>query len=84
MVARTHYLGKNKRVMLIASCSAEAILPDACPITNRAEPKTVIGTVISSSQQKQSTLLLIVLKEQPITADNLYLDNENHDVITLI
>ena len=84
VVARTHYLGKNKRVMLIASCSAKAVIPSACPIIGQADKNTVIGTVISSSQQEQSTLLLIVLKEQPTTAANLQLNNKNYDVITLI
>ncbi|MDC9728759.1 MAG: folate-binding protein [Methyloprofundus sp.] len=84
VVARTHYLGKNKRIMLLASCSAEAVLPNICPIIDQSDTSTILGTVVSSSQQKQKTLLQIVLKEQPMAAANLQLNNENHDAITIL
>jgi folate-binding protein YgfZ len=84
VIARTHYLGKNKRIMLTAICHLNVQLPDACTISDPSNTETILGTVLSSSQQKNSTLLLVVLKEEPTTADNLQLNNENIDTITLV
>jgi len=84
VIARTHYLGKNKRIMLSATCRANAILSDACSITKQSDSSTIVGTVISSSQQQKNTLLLIILKEQPNNTDNLQLDNEMNDAISII
>lgn len=84
VVARTHYLGKNKRVMLTATCNASATFPETCSITEQADANVILGTVISSSQQTKNTLLLIILKEHPKDTNNLQLNNKNKDAINII
>ena len=81
IVARTHYLGKNKRAMYQASCShASDILP-GCTVTDKED--NILGTVVLASQKNNATQLLVVLKDQAAETKNLQLKNQNHDKITL-
>jgi folate-binding protein YgfZ len=79
IVARTHYLGKNKRAMYSASCTTEDIIHRGCSISDSDNQEADIGTVILSAKQDDRTQLLLVLKDQAITAKNLQLNNQNHD-----
>jgi len=83
VVARTHYLGKNKRIMLLAQCPANAIIPDACEIVAETTPENILGTLVLQAKQADVTLLLIVLKELPSELLKLQFNNEALDVITL-
>jgi len=83
IVARTHYLGKNKRAMYQASCAIEACVRPGDTISETNEEASQLGTVMSASKQKTVTQLLIVLKDQASDAKNLQLNNENRDKITL-
>lgn len=83
IVARTHYLGKNKRAMYSASCTTEDIIHRGCSISDSDNQEADIGTVILSAKQDDRTQLLLVLKDQAITAKNLQLNNQNHDKISL-
>ncbi len=81
IVARTHYLGKNKRAMYQARCITETDIPPGCTVTDHEN--TALGTVILASQQGSTTQLLVVLKDQAVNTKNLQLNNQNHDKIIL-
>jgi len=83
VVARTHYLGKNKRIMLLAKCAANVIVPDACEIVTETAPENILGTLVLQAKQDDVTLLLIVLKESPNELLKLQFNNEAFDAITL-
>jgi len=83
VVARTHYLGKNKRIMLLAKCAANVIIPDACEIVAETAPENILGTLVMQAKQGDATLLLIVLKESPNELIKLQFNNEACDVIVL-
>ena len=84
IVARMHYLGKNKRAMYNASCTTKDIIHKGCSISDSDNQEAEIGTVILSAKQDNNTQLLLVLKDQAITAKNLQLNNQNHDKISLV
>ncbi|MCK5870855.1 folate-binding protein YgfZ [Methylococcaceae bacterium CS1] len=81
VVARTHYLGKNKRAMYQASCTTETDIPPGSVIIDNED--AVQGTVVLTTIQDKTTQLLVVLKDQAVNTKNLQLKNQNHDKITL-
>jgi len=83
IVARTHYLGKNKRAMYLASCITKLPILPGCSINTQENPDNLLGTVILSAPSSNSTLLLVVLKDKACEIKNLQLNNENHDKIIL-
>lgn len=83
IIARTHYLGKNKRAMYQASCVTEVSIAPGCEISDTIDNENQLGTVILASKQDFTTQLLVVLKDQANDAKNLQLNNQNHDKITL-
>jgi len=83
IVARTHYLGKNKRTMYLASCITKLPILPGCSINTQENPDNLLGTVILSAPSSNSTLLLVVLKDKACEIKNLQLNNENHDKIIL-
>jgi len=83
IVARTHYLGKNKRAIYLASCITKLPILPGCPINTQENPDNSLGTVILSAPSSNSTLLLVVLKDKACEIKNLQLNNENHDKIIL-
>ena len=83
IVARTHYLGKNKRAMYAASCTATSDIEIGCSISAVGTEDSLLGTVVLSSRQGSVSQLLVVLKDQANDADSLQLNNKNHDKITL-
>lgn len=83
IVARTHYLGKNKRAMYQASCVTEVSIAPGCEISDTTDTESQLGTVILAAKQHSTTQLLVVLKDQASDAKNLQLNNQNHDKITL-
>ena len=81
IVARTHYLGKNKRAMYQASCATTTeILPGSTVTDNEAK---VLGMVVLSAVQDDTTQLLVVLHDQAVEGISLQLDNQSHDKIIL-
>lgn len=84
VVARTHYLGKNKRAMYQAICTTEVDIAPGCTISETGQEESLLGTVILAARQSTTTQLLIVLKDQANDAKNLQLNNQNHDKITVI
>ena len=83
IVARTHYLGKNKRAMYQASCAADADIMLGCSISEAGDENNLLGTVVLLSKQETSNQLLVVLKDQAHEVKNLQLNNANHDKISL-
>ncbi len=81
IVARTHYLGKNKRAMHLAYCVTQHPIFPGCSINTPENPNNLLGTVILSAPSSKSTLLLVVLKDKACEIKNLQLNNENHDKI---
>ncbi|MCF7970511.1 MAG: folate-binding protein, partial [Methylococcaceae bacterium] len=81
IVARTHYLGQNKRAMYRASCSNEGVINTGCSVSDAENKETELGTVILSVRDDSATQLLLVLKDQAMEAKNLQLNNQNHDKI---
>ncbi len=84
IVARTHYLGKNKRAIYLAQCSHEISISPGCSISETGDETNSLGSVILAAQQNSTTQLLVVLKDQASDAKNLQLNNQNQDKITLI
>lgn len=83
IVARTHYLGKNKRTLYRANSCVQSTIAPGCIISDSARSETQMGTVINSSSQATGNQLLVVLKDEAIEAKNLQLNNQNHDKISL-
>lgn len=81
IVARTHYLGKNKRAMYQASSTSTTGIQPGRSITDGEDNS--MGTVVLAAQQDNTTQLLVVLKDQAAETKNLQLDNKNHDKISL-
>ncbi len=84
IVARTHYLGQNKRAMYRANCITKANIDKGCSVFDPEVSEADLGSVILSAHSNNSTQLLLVLKDQAITAKNLQLNNQNHDKISLV
>jgi len=83
IVARTHYLGKNKRALYSATCQTKMSIASGCSISEQARPDDELGTVILSAHDIDTTHLLIVLKDQALEGKILQLNNQNRDKITL-
>lgn len=83
IVARTHYLGKNKRAMYYACCAVEVDIEPGCVISELGKENTHLGSVILAATKKTETQLLIVLKDQAKTVQSLQLNNQNHDQINI-
>ena len=83
IVARTHYLGQNKRAMYRAKCITKASIDKGCSLFDPEVRETDLGSVILAAHNNDSTQLLLVLKDQAITVKNLQLNNQNHDKIIL-
>lgn len=81
IVARTHYLGKNKRTMYQARCATAAEISPGCSVTDN-ESK-VRGMVVLAAVQDNITQLLVVLHDQAVNDVNLQLANQSCDKITL-
>lgn len=81
IVARTHYLGKSKRAMYQASCTATTEILPGCTITDN-EAKA-LGMVVLTSAQDNTTQLLVVLHDQAVEGISLQLDNQSRDKIVL-
>ncbi|NOQ63586.1 MAG: folate-binding protein [Methyloprofundus sp.] len=83
IVARTHYLGKNKRALYQASCVTDTDIILGCSISEAGEESKLLGTVVLTSKQETGSQLLVVLKDQAHEVKNLQLNNSNHDKISL-
>jgi folate-binding protein YgfZ len=77
IVARTHYLGKAKRALFVASCQTAKPKPNASIINIHGQ---VVGNVLLAQDHK----LLIVLQLGDTDMTELRLNDYNHDPLTLL
>jgi len=83
VVARTHYLGKNKRTLSLAHSDTLSEISLTCDIIDADNPENRIGTVISMAYTQKSSQFLVVLKEMENTEICLQLNNAEQSRITL-
>ena len=84
IVARTHYLGKAKRIMYIGICdNTESIPPGTEIIACNNPEQQIVGKVLSSLVHDHRTTLLIIMQTSSAEAKILKLNNTNQDKITL-
>jgi folate-binding protein YgfZ len=84
IVARTHYLGKSKRMMYLATCdSTENIAAGTEILAGDNAERQSIGKVLTSLEHEHRTTLLIVVQTSSVDAKILSLQNPNQDKITL-
>jgi folate-binding protein YgfZ len=77
IVARTHYLGKAKRALFVASCQTANPEPNASIINAHGQ---VVGNVLLAQDHK----LLIVLHLGDTDTSELRLSDYNHDPLILL
>lgn len=84
IVARTHYLGKAKRELFLASCSSSAQINHETKIINKISEQT-IGKVLSLISTKQDIKMLIIMQSTTDTElNNLILNNSDQNMINII
>ena len=85
IVARTHYLGKAKREMLLAKCLTVALPEPNATILNRdSDPPEVVGKVLQAQHDGQSCKMLVVLQTTEGHFNNLGLANDDQARLTLL
>jgi len=83
IIARTHYLGKAKRELFLASCkNLSPITVDTPIITNINEQ--IIGKVLSLQSNGEQTNMLTVMQSTDTELKDLILNNSNQDKINII
>lgn len=83
IVARTHYLGKAKRELVLAECSKTAMLNEDSTIIDQATRETA-GHVVAFQRNERSCRLLSVLLPGNKERHALVLNNDNQDKIDII
>jgi folate-binding protein YgfZ len=92
IVARTHYLGKTKRVLFLAECESTTLpAPNSAIIDNSTDTEHSIGKVllaqhaqIAAESAVTTVKMLIVLQVSDSDTYNLSLNDSHHTKITLI
>ena len=93
IVARTHYLGKAKRVLCLAECDTHLIPPPNSAIVNTDLSNTeqtstkillAMRSPITSENEKASVKMLIVLQLAENNNYNLVLADDNQSHVTLL
>lgn len=64
IIARTHYLGKNKRTLLAAFAPTTQVISDGQAIIDRSNQQ-IVGHVLASQMLGQQTRLLMVMNTDP-------------------
>ncbi|MGZ8152015.1 MAG: CAF17-like 4Fe-4S cluster assembly/insertion protein YgfZ [Methylovulum sp.] len=77
IVARTHYLGKAKRALFLAECTAESIPePNADIIDDSSGSEQIAGHVVLAQSYQQTCKLLVVLQISDTGAYHLKLRDQ--------
>ncbi len=85
IVARTHYLGKTKREMLLAECNVqECPEPNAIIVDANADTGQSVGKVLCAQIGQHSCKMLIVLQISDADTYSLRLKNQSQDKISLL
>jgi tRNA-modifying protein YgfZ len=85
IVARTHYLGKAKREMLLAECQT-SILPETnSSILNRdSNDQEVVGKILMAQHDEHNCKMLVILQIAEPTYNNLGLQEDRQAQVRLI
>ena len=84
IVARTHYLGKNKRQMYYAECHCESPpQPYSAILDSNAASQQSFGKVLAAHHSQGLCQMLIVLQSADYSKKTLMLDNEKQDKISV-
>jgi len=83
IVARTHYLGKNKREMFLAECHKPASLKAGLTVRDKNEPD-MSGKVLTWQSVNDKTRLLLVMPSELNQSDTLVLEAQPSEKLTLI
>lgn len=84
IIARTHFLGKAKRNLFPAECSAATETPAAGISVLNDETKQSVGAVLSAITYAQNTRLLLVLQVSDAEAHQLVLDDAKQTAIKIV
>jgi tRNA-modifying protein YgfZ len=85
IVARTHYLGKSKREMVLADCQCSTPPePMSNIINNDSEELDVVGKVLLAQQGQGNCKMLVILQLTESSYDNLGLQEDKLAQIKLI
>jgi len=83
IIARTHYLGKAKRELLLAECKPIALQENA-PLIITNKSGQAIGKVLSHQSNNQNHKMLIVIPITEAKSKNLILNHSNQARISII
>jgi folate-binding protein YgfZ len=83
IIARTHYLGKAKRELFLASCNNTAKIDSQTQIITNNNGQTV-GKILSLVESKQLIKMLIVMPSTDAELNDLMLNNSDQDKISII
>lgn len=83
IVARTHYLGRNKREMALAESDAAVAPPANTPVMKISDGQTV-GHVVQAEKLENTSRMLIVLQAGELSSDDLCLRTEERAGIRLL
>jgi tRNA-modifying protein YgfZ len=85
IVARTHYLGKSKREMLLAECQTSMPpQPNSSIVNLDNEEHEVVGKVLSAQLKSNNCKLLVILQNTEASYNNLALQDDKAAQITLL
>lgn len=82
IVARTHYLGKTKRMLFLAESDASEVPPPKTAILD--DSGQTIGKILRAQKERNTIKLLAVLPNCELDSENLMLDTTTKDKIKLI
>ncbi|WP_404361371.1 YgfZ/GcvT domain-containing protein [Methylotuvimicrobium sp. KM1] len=82
IVARTHYLGKTKRMLFLAESDAAEVPPPKTAILDGSGQ--IIGKVLRAQKERNTIKLLAVLPNCELDSENIMLDTTTKDKIRLI
>jgi folate-binding protein YgfZ len=85
IVARTHYLGKAKRALVLAECNTPVLpAPNSTVIDISAEPEQPVGKVLLAQNSQQHCNMLIVLQITDNMAYSLGLKEQPEAKLSLL
>jgi tRNA-modifying protein YgfZ len=85
IVARTHYLGKSKRGMVLAECPLSTLPePNAAIIDLDSNEQVVVGHVLTARQDQHNHKMLVIIQIAEPAFTNLGLQNHAHAKVNLL
>jgi folate-binding protein YgfZ len=85
IVARTHYLGKAKRAMVLAECDTSVLpAPNSSVIDNSVDSEQAVGKVLLAQNSQQHCKMLIVLQIADTMTYSLRLKEQPEATLSLL